>query len=72
MKTMEFKHDFVKIYGITNCVDFVVSKVYSLIASQLENTTSKIHVNGAKLAYHLKNPCEFLKLTTLMVCVKSN
>jgi hypothetical protein len=50
-----------------NSVDFVVSKVYSLITSQLENTTSKIHVNGAKLEV-----CKFLKLTTLMVCVKSN
>jgi hypothetical protein len=63
---MEFKYDFEKIYGITNCVDFVVSKVYSLIASQLENTTSKIYVNGAKLEV-----CEFLKLT-IMVCVKYN
>lgn len=63
---MEFKYDFEKRYGITNCVDFVVSKVYSLIASQLDNTTSKIHVNGAKLEV-----CEFLKLT-LMVCVNFN
>jgi hypothetical protein len=56
-----------KINGITNCVDFVVSNVYSLIASQLENTISKIHVSGTKLEVY-----EFLKLVTLMVCVKSN
>ncbi len=52
---MEFKHDFDKENGITNCVDVVVSNVYSLITTQLENTTSKIHVSGTKLEV-----CEFL------------
>lgn len=64
---MEFKHDFEKKNGITNCVDFVVSNIYSLIASQLENTISKIHVSGTNLEVY-----EFLKLITLMVCVKYN